>query len=342
MLVVLTQTGFADEPCRALRDGAPCRLVVSIGGITLGLSAASDDELGMPPEMEAFRMPTLGGLDPRLNPEGGRSLGAPCDIEIEVERVPQLEFSTERKVFDSGGIWTAHENSGGFIFDFTTPVFGRAPYKRLFVDRSFRRASLLLNRLNYPHGVVSPLEYPADELLIIHRLAGENGVEFHGCGIVDGKCGGQLFLGHSGAGKSTTTRLWKSIRDVRVLSDDRIIVRHGVAIPGSPLTAQPASRRDTWMYGTPWHGEAAFALPERARLQRIFIIEHGPQNRIQPLTKARAVAEMFARCFVPFYSREHLEATLACLNEIADALPCYRLEFIPTPSAVEMILDFQD
>jgi hypothetical protein len=342
MLVVLTETGFADEPCRALRAGAACRLVVSIGGITLGLSAASGDDLGMPPEMEAFRMPSFCGLDPSLNPEGSGSLGAPCDIEIEVERVPQLELSTGRKLFDSGGIWTAYEDGTGFIFDFVTPAFGPAPYKRLRVDPSFRRASLLLNRLSFPDGVVAPLEYPTDELLIIHRLAEENGVEFHGCGIVDGKCGGQLFLGHSGAGKSTTTRLWKSIRDVRVLSDDRIIVRHGGAIPELPPTAQTASRRETWMYGTPWHGEAAFALPERARLQRIFIIEHGPQNRIQPLTKARAVAEMFSRSFVPFYSRQHLEATLACLNEIADALPCYRLEFIPTPSAVEMILDFQD
>jgi hypothetical protein len=304
--------------------------------------------------MEAFRVPTLCGLGSGLNPGVGGSFGARCDIEVEVERVPQLEVSTERKVFDSGGIWTAHENSAGFIFDFTTPVLGRNPYKRLFVDRSFRQASLLLNRRSYPHGVVSPLEYPADELLIIHRLAGENGVEFHGCGLVDTECGGQLFLGHSGAGKSTTTRLWKSVRDVRILSDDRIIVRRGGAIAESPLTPicqnpadagrhpETASRRETWMYGTPWHGEAAFALPERARLQRIFIIEHGPQNRIRPLTKARAVAEMFSRCFVPFYSREHLEATLACLNEIADALPCYRLEFIPALSAVETILDFQD
>ena len=348
---LLTETRFGDEPCRASRVGEACRLVVSIGDITLGLSAASADELGIPPEMEAFRVPTLCGLASSLD---AGNLEARCDIEIEVERVPRLEFSRERKVFDSGGIWTAHEASDGFIFDFTTPVFGRDPYKRLFVDRSFRCGSLQLDRRNYPDGIVSPLEYPADELLIMHRLAGENGVEFHGCGLVDDACGGQLFLGHSGAGKSTTTRLWKSFRDVRVLSDDRIIVRHGAAIAESPLAhigqnrgdagrhPESASRRETWMYGTPWHGEAAFALPERARLQRIFIIEHGKQNRIQPLTRGRAVAEMFSRCFVPFYSREHLEATLACLNQIADALPCYRLEFVPAQSAMEMILDFHD
>lgn len=338
---MLTDIGFADRPSRALRSDGRSRLALSIGDITLGLSAASANDLGISPEMEAFRMP--------INPGG-----AQCDIEIEVERVPQLEPCTGRKVFDSGGIWTAHEDRAGFIFDFTTPVFGANPYKRLCVDRSFSRASLLVNSECYPHGVVCPLEYPADELLITHRLAGENSVEFHGCGFVDAECGGQLFIGHSGAGKSTTTRLWKSLRDVRILSDDRIIVRqrgasavsthapdcHNHADLGGP--PETAGRRETWMYGTPWHGDAAFALPERARLQRIFIIEHGPQNRILPLTKGRAVAEMFSRCFVPFYSSEHLEATLACLNEIADALPCYRYEFVPAPSALERILDFHD
>ncbi len=339
---MLTETGFADGPSRALRADGRSRLAVSIGDITLGLSAASAEELGLSPEMEAFRVP--------INPGGVQ-----CDVEIEVERVPQLQPCNGRKVFDSGGIWTAHEDrAGGFIFDFTTPVFGRNPYKRLCVDGSFSRASMLLNRQCYPNGIVCPLEYPADELLITHRLAGENSVEFHGCGFVDAECGGQLFIGHSGAGKSTTTRLWKSIRDVRILSDDRIIVRHSAAIAESPnphncqnhadLGCHPeaASPRETWMYGTPWHGDAAFALPERARLQRVFIIEHGPQNRIQPLTKGRAVAEMFSRCFVPFYSSKHLEATLACLNEIADAFPCYRYEFVPAPSAVERILDFED
>ncbi len=334
---MLTEMGFAGEPCGVLRATGRDRLVVSIGDITLGLSAASAEDLGLPPETEAFRVPNLCGLGLRSNARGGGSLEQRCDIEIEVERVAQLELSTERKVFDSGGVWTAHEDREGFIFDFATPVYGPNPYKRLRVDRSFCQASLLLNGRNYTQGVVSPLEYPTDELLIVHRLARENGVEFHGCGLVDAEGGGLLFLGHSGAGKSTTTRLWKGLRDVRVLSDDRIIVRRGARIE-----KESPSRHRTWMYGTPWHGEAAFALPERAPLQRIFIIEHGLQNRIRPLTKGRAVAEMFARCFVPFYSREHLEATLACLNEIAESLPCYRFEFIPAPGAVETILDFHD
>jgi hypothetical protein len=328
------------EPGRALRGRAAMRLAIAIGDISVGLRAASAEDLALPPEMEAFRVAVSPHASVRERTPDVAGSELRCDIEIGVERVPRLESATGRRIFNSGGVWTAHEGSAGVTFDFTAPVFGREPYKRLCVDRSFRQASLFLNGRCYPRGVF-PLEYPADELLIMHRLAADNGVEFHACGLVDAESGGHLFLGQSGAGKSTTARLWNSIRAVRILSDDRIIVRQGRGTKAA-LAFPTTSPSDIRMYGTPWHGEAEFALPEQAAVSRILILEHGPTNRLQPLSKGRAVAEMFARCFVPFYSRDHLEATLACLNEIADALPCYRFEFTPTPSAVEMVLDFHD
>ena len=46
-----------------------------------------------------------------------------------------------------------------------------------------------------------------------------------------------LFVGHSGAGKSTTTRLWTERENVEVLSDDRIIVRRDEAVASEAGTA---------------------------------------------------------------------------------------------------------
>jgi hypothetical protein len=288
------------------------RTCVSIGEISVGLSGASIEDICLDQEMSLFQVPAPS-----------------CDIEITVERVPSLHPLATKKYFDSGGLWAVHEDGDGFAFDVTTPVFGADPYKRLCVDRQFRRASILVSRQCFPdNSCLYPLEYPLDELLIMHRLACEKGIEFHACGLVDAERGGFLFLGHSTAGKSTTTRLWKSLRDVTVLSDDRIIVRRNDS--------------QTWMYGTPWHGEAAFALPGKATIKRIVVIEHGPENRIELLPKSRAVAEMFARCFVPFYNNHYLENTLAYLNELADSVPCYRYRFLPEPSAVEKVLNFDD
>jgi hypothetical protein len=155
----------------------------------------------------------------------------------------------------------------------------------------------------------------------------------HGCGIVGPDGASNLFVGHSEAGKSTTARLWTSHHDVQILSDDRIIVR------------EDKVREDAnqiFMYGTPWHGEAAFALPGRAPLQRIFILEHGCGNVITRLSRSQMVAELFARSFVPFHRHEYLDSALRFLERVADSVPCYRYAFEPDERAVDRILNFHD
>jgi hypothetical protein len=96
------------------------------------------------------------------------------------------------------------------------------------------------------------------------------------------------------------------------------------------------------MYGTPWHGEAAFALPDRAPLQRIFILEHGCGNVITRLSRSQTVAELFARSFVPFHRHEYVDSALRFLERVADSVACYRYAFEPDERAVDRILNFHD
>jgi hypothetical protein len=286
------------------------RRCVRIGGVSIGLAARSASDICLTEELKAFKSET-----------------PHCDIEISIEWAQELPRLEEKSLFDSGSVWTLYANDVGFIFDFSTPVLGKQPYKRLYVNRDFSDARLLLNSACLSNvAEVYPLEYPLDELLVTNWLALGRGVEMHGCGLVDHESFGHLFLGHSGAGKSTTSLLWKSLRDVRVLSDDRIILRE--------------LKKEIWMHGTPWHGEAGFAAPEKVRIRRIFILEHGEKNEVLPLTGNRAVAELFARCFPPFHGHGPLNFTLSYLHHIADSVPCYLFRFLPNPSAVEKILDF--
>jgi hypothetical protein len=266
-------------------------------------------------------------LDSSLSPfrcEGGRA-----DIEIDVEWADSLSPTRGDKIFDSGAIWRLYADAAGFRCDFTAPIFQGRPYKRLFVDRSFRRALLQMNKSCFAGKsfAFSPLEYPLDELLITHRLALDGAVELHSCGIaLDGIA--NLFVGHSGAGKSTTSRLWVSQAGVQILSDDRIILReHG---------------GEVFLYGTPWHGESAFALPLRTPLTRILVIEHGHGNVLTRLSPADAVSELFARSFVPFYRHEYVDAALEFLQKVAAAVPCYRYAFEPNESSVQAILKLRD
>ena len=285
---------------------------VRIGGVSLALTGVGCDEVRLSPELEAFQ-----------------SLEETPDIKVQVDWVECVRHRSDKPFFDSGALWTLFRDGPDFTFDFTSPAFGASPYKRLSAAPDFRSAQLLLSHQALGnHHPVFPLEYPADELLITNYLSSGLGVEVHGCGLIDPETGGHLFLGHSGAGKSTTTMLWKSLRNPQILSDDRIILR--------------LHDGELWMYGTPWHGEAAFAMAGKAKINRIFVIEHGDRNEVIPLTRAQAVGELFARCFPPFHSAPALERTIAFLDQILGLVPCYQYRFVPNVAAVNTVVGFHD
>ncbi len=290
----------------------------SVGGISVGMTGQSvaDVELG-------------GGLEPF------RSEGV-SDIEIGVERVAYLDSGAGWKLFDSGSTWRLYECNSSLQFDFLAAVLGELPVKRLLIDHRFRRARLQLNEMGAAilGRAIEPLSYPLDELLIMHRLTQEKAIELHACGIVTGDGIGNLFVGHSGAGKSTTTRLWTAREGVEVLSDDRIIVR--------AIEADSKALCGIRMYGTPWHGEAMYASPRSSPVRRIFILEHGQGNTLTLLSTNRAVAELFARGFVPFHCHEYVESALDFLQQLVGTIPCYRYVFEPTEAAVEAVLNLHD
>jgi hypothetical protein len=286
------------------------RCCIRIADVSIGLSASSAEDIYLATELAAFRIEAT-----------------ECDIEISVAWVERLQKPIGKKLFDSGALWTMYARDYGYIIDFETPVLGARPYKRLCVNRSFSEAQLFLSRECL--GALDPvhaLEYPLDELLVTNWLACGKGVEVHGCGLADCLSGGHLFVGHSGAGKSTTTMLWKSVRDAQILSDDRIILRE----QGDQI----------WMHGTPWHGDAGFAAPEKVQIRRIFVLEHGDRNEIVPLSQTQAVGELFVRSFPPFHGHWPLDSTLAYLHQITNSVPCYLYRFLPDCSAVQTILDF--
>jgi hypothetical protein len=242
------------------------------------------------------------------------------DIGLRVSRRELGTQSPGKLVFDSGMIWRLYDEEGERVFRFFTPQSGTVPYKELRVRRDYREGEIVLNEPWQGIGPPDPLEYPLDELLIVHRLGQGLGCELHACGIVDEAGRGWLFVGHSGAGKSTLARLWAG-RKVSVLSDDRIILRE---IDGGIR-----------MFGTPWHGEAGFAAATSAPLAGILVIEHGSGNHIEPLDPISAVSELMARSFVPFHDAGALETAIDVLGAAADNLPCCSFRFRPEGSAID-------
>ncbi|HEY1462114.1 MAG TPA: hypothetical protein VGF44_01695 [Terriglobales bacterium] len=303
-----------------MEEGIGQRCCLQIGGLSLGFTPYKMG-IQLDPDHESFKIAS-----------------SACEVEVDLEWVRQLSPIRSKKLFDSGAVWSLYEGGDEFIFDFNTPVLGSNPYKRLYIDKNFSYGQMLLVRGCYANEAhVHALEYPVDELIVTNWLARGRGVEVHGCGITDDAQNSYLFVGHSGAGKSTTTKLWQEQGNVRILSDDRIIIRKNILRENR----ENKDNHQFSMYGTPWHGEAGFASPEKAPLKQIFVLEHGERNEIVPLAQSAAAAELFARCFLPFHDPQALAATLAYLDELTRTVPCYKFQFLPDQTAVEKILEFQ-
>ncbi|MBI2859303.1 MAG: hypothetical protein HYX90_09525 [Chloroflexi bacterium] len=254
-----------------------------------------------------------------------------CSIEVTYGSIPRVDLG--KKVFDSGGNWTLHQNGDKYALVLVSPATGPDPYRLAIFDRDFRKGSLYIRpyRTNMPSAeraiiegvVVSPFEYPLDELVVVNLLARGRGVNVHGCSVVNDGAG-LLFCGSSGAGKSTLANLWKK-RNVQVLSDDRLILR----------------KQDGafYVHGTPWHGDARSSLPLRAPLKAVYFIVHAPENRLVPLKPSDTITRLLVRSFPTFYSQEGMDYTVRLISEIALQVPCFEMGFKPDQSAIDYVLD---
>lgn len=252
-----------------------------------------------------------------------------ADVTVQAKWGELRDPVTGDETFDSGGLWKLYWQNSHYLFRFISPVFGLFPYKQACFSTDFTSGEVVLHREYFDHRQpVNALEYPLDELLMVNLLTLGRGVEVHACGIEDSDGRGYLFLGQSGAGKTTTARLWNEASGIQVLSDDRIILRR---LDGK-----------IWMYGTPWHGEAEFAYSTRTPLTQIFFLGRGERNQVVPVRSPEAVARLMACSFVPFYNAAALDYALAFFEHLMKTIPCGELRFAPDERVLDFVREYTD
>ena len=241
-----------------------------------------------------------------------------ADISIRFLR-GEPEVRDGLKLFESLDIWSLYSSNGTRIIKIYEHMPG---LERILVIPSESNTA----ELYFPFSTdtaVDPFSGPTVELLMINYLAQGRGVILHGCGIEkDGE--GILFIGESGAGKSTMANLWNANGGIEILSDDRIIVRKN----GDGFR----------MYGTPWHGEAQFVSPCGVKLKQMFFLRHAEHNEIHTLNGVEAVQQLLKSSFPPFWDVVGMNFALDLFSELATAVPCYHLGFKPDRSAIDFIL----
>ncbi|MDP2923891.1 MAG: hypothetical protein Q8O30_09285 [Candidatus Omnitrophota bacterium] len=221
--------------------------------------------------------------------------------------------------------WRMQKKGNAYIY--------RCPLKNkqqvMLVNKSFNRATAYLLPKKNKGWVwsITDIIYDFLQVLLINYFAlKKKGIFVHSIGVRDLDGRGLLFAGKSGAGKSTTARLWHKYSKATVLNDDRIIVRR--------LNGK------FFIYGSPWHGEFGDYLHSRiesAPLEKLFFIYHSPHNTLRSISVKEAFRRLYPAFFPPFWNRACLENTVSFCQALVNNVASFKLGFVNDKKVIKFI-----
>ncbi|HEB84921.1 MAG TPA: hypothetical protein ENI92_07985 [Bacteroidetes bacterium] len=239
---------------------------------------------------------------------------------------PEIDFSSLPEAVYEEPPWIIYRDGPKSIYVNLRPDGRPAPEKQVVVhsanenradiysgsgqEKAFRRG-----------GMESLSLLPTDQVLIASLLPSRQACYLHSSAMILDESG-LLFVGHSGAGKSTIAKLLRG--RARLLCDDRNIVRFwpdGVKVHG------------TWH-----HGELPEVSSATAPLKAILFLEQDERHALVPVCEPNeAFRRLLPRLIRSYASREWWEKSLEILARIAREVPCHELRFAHDTGVVDLL-----
>ena len=237
--------------------------------------------------------------------EAERLFVAPYIVEIQGYKIKRSE-----------NFWSVYNQNGDLLLITNFPDSVSGKKATLKFSLTHREWDLWIENAG---DETDPLEYPLDGLILYYLTAINADIMIHASGVYyDGH--GYLFSGVSGKGKTTMAMLWDNI-GAQVIHDDRLILRK---IDGLYR-----------MFNTPVYKND---VPRNTPIDRIFLIEHGDENKITPIREASSVSQVIANCIQHNYSSDMIARFLGSVSLMCSKIPVATLSFKPDRSIIEYIL----
>lgn len=131
---------------------------------------------------------------------------------------------------------------------------------------------------------------------------------------------GYMFLGRSGTGKSTHSRLWLNhVPGSVLLNDDNPVIR---VIDGL-----------AYVYGTPWSGKTPCYKNESVPLKAVVRLSQAPYNKIARFAPLQSFASLMPACSCMRWDSASVSALHKTVEKVITVVPGYGLECLPDEAA---------
>lgn len=208
--------------------------------------------------------------------------------------------------------------SGGYLFEFTQPSSSEVNC-RLHIDDGFSKAVLSLHgsdickwlSFNEAVKICYMMSTAVKDTLLIHASA----VRYQGRAYA--------FLGKSGTGKSTHSRMWlSSLEDVDLINDDHPVLR---IIDGA-----------AYVFGSPWSGKTPCYRSVSAPLGGIVRIRQASRNSICRLTPIESYASLMSSTVSMTWIADMADGRDKALQKIVSEVACWTLDCLPDHDAAKI------
>jgi hypothetical protein len=250
------------------------------------------------------------------------------NMDFSLEALPDLRKM--KKIFATGESWSLFRKDNTYFAALYLPASDNKPVWAAQFDSNVEVVTLFLAepliRKNNSHVTVScPVFYPLDQILLMYFLAGRGGALIHAAGV-DCNGGSFIFPGRSGAGKTTLSRQLASGGNMKLLSDDRVVVRK--------------SSKTFRTFGTPWPGEGGMAVNNSVLLSGIFFINHSEHSRVEEISRQKALENLLSVTSIPWYDPEVMDKVLLFCEDLTSGIPAYNLFCRPGAEAANVFEKF--
>lgn len=240
-------------------------------------------------------------------------------IDEVIVKDAELVYSNRETVEPGFVIMDVYKNTDGHFFELRHFSSSQTNC-RLFISSDFSEASVSLYGNQTEQWLI--FNTAVDFCFLLSTSCRDTVLTHASSVIYKGKA--YLFLGKSGTGKSTHSRMWLSaLEDVVLMNDDHPVIR--LDNDGMPIA-----------YGSPWSGKTPCYKNISAPLGGIIRISRALHNKARRLAPVEAYASLMTSCSGMTWERDLADGRDRTMQGIVARTPCWVMECLPDEDAAKV------